>query len=432
MIRTRAAPMPDATSHPAPALTVEAWIGWLAVLMAVAIPLYHPWIGMAAVLMALIWIFGRGLGARLRRLRGDRLTAAVVAYFAFNLLSILWSGDRLSGLQQLGTTWYVLLVPILTSTIDRAFRRAIATVLVAATSASACLSILVASGSLQAFGGRPHNPSPTMHHIDFSLVLAVAALLVLVHLLYPGRRPKRPVVPALAWVVIAIALVLNIGRGGQLAFAVGLAVLVVHWGLGRRPLVAAGAALVAIALLAAAWFAAPALRERAATGVRELHAAVSQQRYDGSIGGRVAALRIAGDMVRDRPVFGAGLGGAMPEFRARVADDPELAFAIGWYPHMHNQYAATATETGLLGLLALAWIFWELVRSANQRSAEAATAWVLASTYLVAFVAEPFFGKPLTLALFALVAGLISSATISQRAPELSIPDPRLRHPAGS
>ena len=40
--------MPDATPHRAPPLTVEAWIGWLAVVMAVAVPLYHPWIGMAA------------------------------------------------------------------------------------------------------------------------------------------------------------------------------------------------------------------------------------------------------------------------------------------------------------------------------------------------------------------------------------------------
>ncbi|MGD9253850.1 MAG: hypothetical protein PVG92_07965, partial [Holophagae bacterium] len=149
--------MPDATSPRAPALTVEAWIGWLAVLMAVAIPLCHPWIGMAAVLMALIWIFGRGLGSRLRRLRGDRLTAAVVVYFAFNLLSILWSGDRLSGVQQLGTTWYILLVPILGSTVDRSFRHGIATALVAAAAASACLSILVALGWFQAFGGRAAN-----------------------------------------------------------------------------------------------------------------------------------------------------------------------------------------------------------------------------------------------------------------------------------
>jgi O-antigen ligase len=271
-----------------------------------------------------------------------------------------------------------------------------------------------------------------MHHIDFSLVLAMTALLALVHILYPGTRPRKPVVAGVVWVVIAAALVFNIGRGGQLAFAVGLTVLAVHWGLGRRPVVAASAALAAIALLAAAWFASPTLRERAATGTQELRAAVTQQRYDGSIGGRVAALRIAGDMVRDRPIFGAGLGGAMPEFRNRVADDPELAFAIGWYPHLHNQYAATATETGLLGLLALAWIFFELLHSPNRRSAAAAMGWVLASTYLVAFVAEPFFGKALTLALFALVAGVISSTRIEESAAEPPTPDSRPRRPADS
>ena len=63
------------------------------------------------------------------------------------------------------------------------------------------LSILIALGCLRAFGGRAANPSPTMHHIDFSLVLALTALLVLVRILYPGGRAKKPIAPAVAWVM---------------------------------------------------------------------------------------------------------------------------------------------------------------------------------------------------------------------------------------
>jgi hypothetical protein len=62
-----------------------------------------------------------------------------------------------------------------------------------------------------------------------------------------------------------------------------------------------------------------------------------------------------------------------------------------------------------VGLLALAWIFWELIRVPCKRRESDAAALILATVYLLGFLGEPFFHKQITLVLFALFAGLISA-----------------------
>ena len=87
----------------------------------------------------------------------------------------------------------------------------------------------------------------------------------------------------------------------------------------------------------------------------------------------------------------------------------ELKPAIYWYRHLHNQYLQIATELGLAGLAALAWIFWELLRGPYPNRQTHAYAMVLAAVYLLGFLGEPYLHKQVTLVMFSLFAGLFSA-----------------------
>jgi hypothetical protein len=67
-----------------------------------------------------------------------------------------------------------------------------------------------------------------------------------------------------------------------------------------------------------------------------------------------------------------------------------------------------------VGLLALAWIFWELIRTPCRRRETDAAALILATVYLLGFLGEPFFHKQITLVMFALFAGLIASEQLDE------------------
>jgi hypothetical protein len=81
---------------------------------------------------------------------------------------------------------------------------------------------------------------------------------------------------------------------------------------------------------------------------------------------------------------------------------PHLAEPLATYSHVHNQ-CPVATDDHLL---ALGNVFVQLLRS-RARSAELnMLAVILASTFLIGFVGDPFFHKQLPLALFSVLAGL--------------------------
>ena len=53
-------------------LTLDTYIGWLAVVLAASLPLYRPWVTLASTLILLLWLVGRGLRQRVARLRHHR------------------------------------------------------------------------------------------------------------------------------------------------------------------------------------------------------------------------------------------------------------------------------------------------------------------------------------------------------------------------
>jgi O-antigen ligase len=390
--------------------TLSTTLGWLTVALAVSLPLYRPWVSLATTAIIVLWIFGGSPEPRTSRIRGHRLTTAVLLFLVLNVASLLWTGDPGAGLRYLTKYRYLLLIPMLASVIGAAYRRAAVTFFAISTAVSAVLSLGVFVGLFRFGGAHPGNPSPFMAHLDYGLLLATAALLILVRVLYSEESLSRRAVWACVALLIVFGLMVNIGRGGHIAFAGGLLVLFCHWARGRPLPQIGGAALILMIALGAVWFSSPTLRIRVAEARAEVRAAIVDQEFGSNLGGRVAAVRIAREMVREDPILGTGVGGNMPEFRRIIdARHPELKSSIYWYRHFHNQYTQIATELGIAGLLALGWIFWELIRCPRRRQETDAAALILAAVFLLGFLAEPFFHKQITLVMFALIAGLISA-----------------------
>ncbi len=401
---------------------VEPTLGWLAVVLALSLPLYRPWLTLATTSILVLWFFCGGIRQRIYLLRHHGLTIAVLFFLALNLSSLLWTDDPREGVRYLTKYRYLLLLPMIASAVRPVFRRFAVTAFSLAAGASVVLSSAVLVGLFRTRDAHPGNPSPTMAHLDYGLLLALAALLILVRVLYLEMTPVRRALWSALAALTLVGLAINIGRAGHLAFAGGLVVLTVHWARGRPPRLIAAVAVALIGALLTVWLALPSLRTRVDEARSELHAAVVEQRYGGNVGGRIAALKVAREVFREDPILGTGVGGNIPAFR-RVIDTrlPELKASVYWYRHYHNQYTQIATELGVVGLLALAWIFWELIRAPGRRRETDAAALVLATVYLLGFLGEPFLHKQVTLIMFSLFAGLFSAEQLEAEYAQLDI-----------
>jgi len=395
---------------------IDTVLGWLTVVLAFSLPLYRPWVTLATSLLLLLWLFGGGLGRRCAELRHHRLSHAVLVFVALNALSLVWSSDVHTGLRYMTKFRYLLLIPVLATTIRPVFRRYAVTTFLLATVVSVVLSLAVLVGIFHFGGAHPGNPSPTMAHLDHSLVLALAALLILTRVLYDEMDSIRRLMWLGAFLLVTAGLAINIGRSGQLAFFGGLILLLAHWARGRSLREVTGVLTAVVITLALMWWASPSFQARINAGGKELRRTFSEHRYGTNFGERVAAMRVAGEIFRQHPLLGTGVGGNIAALRHLLDTEyQDLKPAIYWYRHFHNQYAQVATELGLVGLLALGWIFWELMRGRYARRDIAAAAIVLATVYLLGFLGEPYLRKQIPVVTFALFAGLISASQLDQR-----------------
>jgi O-antigen ligase len=343
----------------------------------------------------------------------------VLVFVALNVASLAWSSDVHAGLRYLTKFRYLLLIPVLATSIQPVFRRRAVNTFFLATCISVILSFTVLAGIFRFGGAHPGNPSPTMAHLDFSLVLALAALLILTRVLYGGMEARYRLVSLGAFLLVTAGLAVNIGRSGQLAFCGGLVFLLIHWARGRSPRAVVAVLAATIVILASAWWASPSFQARIESGRDQIRTTFSEDRYETSFGGRVAAIKVAGEIFRRHPLVGTGVGGNITAFRNLLDTEfPDLKPSIYWYRHFHNQYAQTASELGLVGLLALGWIFWELMRGHRAHREIAAAALVLGVVYLLGFVGEPYLRKQVPVVTFALFAGLISASQLDLRRSE--------------
>jgi len=395
---------------------LDTYIGWLAVVLAVSLPLYRPWVTLATTLILLLWLVGPGLRQRVARLQRHRLSVAVLTFLALNLLSLLWSDNPAEGLRYVAKYRYLLLIPVAATTIGSRYRNLALIVFQIAAAASALLSLAVFAGLLEVGGAYPGNPSPTMAHLDYALVLALAALLILTRLLYEPMARSRRLLWSGLFLLAASGLAINIGRSGHLAFIGGLLILVVSWAHGRPWRVIAGVVAAVITTLLLISTLTSGVRTRVVESHDELRSTLIDQRYDSNLGGRVAATMVSWEIFCQHPVLGTGVGGNMPAFRQILDTDlVELKPAVYWYRHLHNQYLQIATELGLVGLGALAWIFWALLRGPYSVRKIYTDAVVLAAVYLLGFLGEPYLHKQVTLVMFALFAGLISAEQLDDQ-----------------
>jgi O-antigen ligase len=385
-------------------------INLLLLVLAFSIPIYRKWVVICAPLIIVLWFIDGRLRDKLRVLRHHRLTLAILAFILLNAASLLWSSDPRTGLAYIAKYRYLLLVPVIATSLQHRFRARVRVALVTGSTISVLLSLAFALRLFRSSSVYHGNPAPTMSHLDFSMIIAVAALLIVNHLAHNPMTGHRWT----AWLgllVLHIAgLLVNIGRSGQAAFAVTLLVMVPIYLSRRSRRAAAGGILAVLVALFLAYSLVPRFHRRVKTAITEIEETVTEHRYRGSFGRRIAGAIVAADMIRSRPVLGTGVGANMNEFRSLLDTQyQQFREVVYWFPHLHNQYLQVTTELGLVGLGSMLLIFFVLIRGPYPRREEQDLAALLCCAFLVGFLGDPFLHKNLPLVLFATLSGVISA-----------------------
>ncbi len=217
----------------------------------------------------------------------------------------------------------------------------------------------------------PFGPYGNYNH--FAGMVELLLPLPLAYLLFAKINLEQRLLWLFSVVLMAVALIFSLSRGGILALGIELAALMLFakWdrlqsvGSGRLPGQAdarstmgnglmLGGALAAVVVLAL-WIGYEPLSKRFGT--------VRQGAGEYSVVTRTEYWRGAWQMFLDHPIAGVGLGAfptAYPSYGHSSAKNERLEQA-------HNDYLQLLADTGLIGALVGLWFLFELIRTARRQ-----------------------------------------------------------------
>lgn len=198
----------------------------------------------------------------------------------------------------------------------------------------------------------------TLSHPNVAAILLELSLPLVIAWIWTAARPWR-VLLATGALGTLLAIVLTFSRAGIVAGLVTLAVMAgvcVARGERRRLLTLGFVALGVPTGLICAAMTAPGLDRRLTA---ELISASPSQSSSSAQPTRFEYWLVASDMLRDYPWLGVGPDNYRWRF-AGYSGVPDDNLGV----HAHNQYLEALADTGILGLLTLAWLLASLVQAA--------------------------------------------------------------------
>ncbi|MFN3739285.1 MAG: O-antigen ligase family protein [Thermodesulfovibrionales bacterium] len=244
-----------------------------------------------------------------------------------------------------------------------------------------------------------------MHHIWFGNLNALAfyGLMALLFMSWEKRKTHLLISASLI-ILFLFSLIMSTSRTAWLGIMVSLCV--VSFMLFRRKrqfwYVATGLLMVVVIF----YFTVPVVKQRVSQVMMDINAFLSGNEAT-SIGARftmwIASLKI----FLNNPLFGAGTGDYNIEIENLVREG-EIPPFISRYNQPHSIYMNELATNGLLGFIALVYIFIKpLILSKKEKGSFNILLWLVLVHYMVAGLTESLFNIHVLINSFAFLLGLV-------------------------
>ena len=387
-------------------LKYNQYINYVILAYAFVLPLSRAGISFFTALLILLWFLEGNFKRKIELLKNNKVILALTVFLIFNLISTLWTNDKLETLDYIKKYWYFLPSLVIFTSIKKSYIPKALSAFILGMFISEVISYGVYFEIWEFKHAIPENPSPFMHHIEYSVFLAFTAL-VLLSRIFNEKDVKYKLIYMFFFMTISGNLFLTAGRTGQLAFIIGLFVLAMTHFKNKAKAVFIFLFL-SVLVLGVAFNFSTTFHDRIIMGQESLVNAIEVEDYCTSWGSRVGASIVAKDIIVEHPLIGAGIIDNMEEFYYLIDTKyPKMECMKEFLMHMHNQYIQIFTELGLIGLIIFLSIFYSIGKIRLNNRTYTHVQYVYIAILLFSFISEVIFHRQFSMALFALIVGLL-------------------------
>lgn len=387
-------------------LDTNKYINYIAIGYAFFLPLSRAGISLFTVLLILLWILEGNFKEKYKLLSKNRVIIAITAFIIFNFISLFWSEDLGKAFEYGKKYWYFLPIFVLFTSMKKEYLSKALGVFILGMFISEVIAYGVFFEMWQFKHATPDNPSPFMHHIEYSVFLSFTALILLSRI-FNEENIRYKLFYTFFFITVSGNLFLTAGRTGQFAFIVGLFVLTILSFKSKLKAVVITIVL-SVFIMGTAFNLSTTFHDRIIIGKNNLVDTIEKENYCTSWGGRVGAWIISKDIIAKDPVLGIGNADNMKEFHHLIDTKyPEMKCMHESFMHVHNQYLQIWTGLGIVGLIIFLLIFYHLYQTKIEDRELSNIRYIYIFILLFAFIPEVLLHRQFSMALFALVVGLL-------------------------
>ncbi len=399
-------------------INFKATYYYSSLIFAFTLPLSRASISFFIFFIGIVWLLEKNYKDRFIAMWHNPMLKAIAIFLMFTLLSLLWTDQINNALKYLRMYSYWLIIFVLATSLDK---KDIPNIITAFLSGM-FISELIAYGiyfDLWSFkGASVTNLSPFMFWIDYSVFLAITAILILNRLFSSSYAIKEKLFLALFFISTTTNLLMGNGRTGQVALIVAIVVMVMlHFKVTIKSFVIS--TLLLLSIYGIALNLSDNFKSRVDVGLQDIKK-MKNNDFDTSLGIRAAYWMVSYDIFKDHPLVGVGIGDYAQTMKAYL-DKNDYPISKSTYKfmtnyHAHNQFLMIIIQTGLIGLILMFNILYQILKLPIKEVEIKNLSVLFTATYFVSCLAEPLWIKQFTLVLFILFLGMfIASSTSDNR-----------------
>ncbi len=208
------------------------------------------------------------------------------------------------------------------------------------------------------------NPTPFMHHLEYSVFLSIASILLLHKLLNEKNRYAQFFI-FLFLISATVNIFVNGGRTGQISYILAISTYIFfYFKFNLKVILSTTTILLSVILMAYNF--SPNFHKRVNMASKDI-AKIANSNYTSSWGMRVASTKVTLDYLTSSPksfIFGAGAGDTREVYLEHAKENfgKNISEPIKALAHLHNQYLEYWMDGTLISLILFLLFFFLLTR----------------------------------------------------------------------
>ncbi len=390
-------------------IRINSLINYLVIAYAFILPLSRAAIVAFTALLFILWIIEGGFREKFREIFRCKFTLSLIIFLIFSAISLFWTEEEnlKEAISYIRKYWYLLILfPIFTSLKQKYIPKVLYAFL-----AGMSISVIISWGIYfdwwQIKEVTADSLSPFMYHVFYSIFLAFSSLLALNFAL--NSKDKRVIFLHIFLAILFTGILfLGIGRTGQVILVVGIFLLLIN-NFEHKIKAISIAFILSTILIGAFYTFNDTFKQRTDFIKNDIVQTIVEENYCNSLGGRAFTWVITYELVKEHPIIGIGIGDHLEYLRDTMGSDERFSTCHlkSMIVYFHGQYIEIVAQIGLLGLISFLAVFYFLMSISIKNSIINNIKIILIMTFLLVFFVDVPFRKQFSLALFALMSGII-------------------------